>query len=352
MDDQLPATTAQWTVRKLLARGVALQTLLEGTGLGPRWLEDSQTSIAFRGYERLVSNALDATDEPWLGLSLGVEQNLPELGVWGYAVMSSASLDDAADVAHRFWAVSGSLVRVVQMRGEAFETWELYPVSSTHHPRVWRFAVEETLAATMTSGGLLHGQPLSYASIDVSYPRPSYGERYEQVLGVKVRFDAAGDVFKFPRSYGPLRVVSQNAEVAEACLRHCAAMSPRFDPLVKSIQSTIVESSCRLIQLEEVAEHLGLSPRTVQRRLREDAQTTFQAVRDELRERLSKSLLQETNLSVEAIAKRLGFSAATNFRAAFKRWTGMTVAEFRSTSSGGAKGQVIAALVSDGRGEG
>ena len=348
----MPATTAQWTVRKVLARGVALDTLLEGTGLGPRWLEDSQACIPFRGYERLINNALDATDEPWLGLSLGSEQRLPELGVWGYAVMSSANLDDAADVAQRFWAVSGSLVRVVQARGEAFETWALHPVSSTPHPRVWRFAVEETLAATMTSGGLLHGQPLSYASIDVSYPRPAYGERYEEVLGVKVRFDADSDVFKFPRSYGSLRVVTHSAEVAEACLRHCEAMTPCLDPLVKSIQSAIVESSCRLIQLEEVAKHLGLSPRTVQRRLREDSETTFQAVRDELRERLSKSLLHETNLSVEAIAKRLGFSAATNFRAAFKRWTGMTVTEFRRTSSRTPKGQMIAGLVSDGRGEG
>lgn len=83
---------------------------------------------------------------------------------------------------------------------------------------------------------------------------------------------------------------------------------------------------------EEIADHLGLSGRTIQRRLREEAGTTFQAVRDDLRERLAKSLLQETNLSVEAIAERVGFSAATNFRAAFKRWTGLTVREFRRTA--------------------
>lgn len=100
-DGQLPATTAQWTTRKLLDRGIGLDTLLEGTSLGLQWLEDSRAHIPIRAYERLVGNALDATAEPWLGLSLGVEQKLPELGVWGYAVLSSATLDDADAVAYQ-----------------------------------------------------------------------------------------------------------------------------------------------------------------------------------------------------------------------------------------------------------
>ncbi|MEL6188298.1 MAG: AraC family transcriptional regulator [Myxococcota bacterium] len=332
MDGSLPATTAQWTTRQLLARGVELHALLEGTGLDSGWLENGRAEVSFRAYEQLVLNALEATRQPWLGLTLGVEQKLPELGVWGYAVMSSATLDDAAEVAHRFWAVSGSLVRIALTREEDIDTWALHPVSPALEPRVWRFAAEETLAATMTSSGLLSGRPLPYASIELSYPRPSYAERYLEVLGLEVRFDAGRDVFTFPRVYGPMPVVSHSAEIAEACLRHCEARMQaleRPDALVHAIQSAIVESSCRLIQLEELADHLGLGPRTLQRRLREESGTTFQRVRDELRARLAKSLLQETSLSVEAVAHRLGFSAASNFRVAFKRWTGMTVQQFR-----------------------
>ena len=335
MNGSLPATTAQWTTRKLQARGVDLDALLEGTGLSRGWLENGRAEISVRAYEQLVLNALDATGEPWLGLTLGVDQKLPELGIWGYAVMASETLDDAADVAHRFWAVSGTLAHIELSHEEEIDRWGLSPVFKSLEPRVWRFVTEETLAATMTSGGLLCGRPIPYASVEVSYPRPSYGDRYLEVLGVDVRFDADRDIFTFPRAYGPMRVVSHDAEIADACLRHCEARAQALgqpDLLVHSIQKAIVESSCRLVQLQEVAEHLGLGRRTLQRRLREESGTTFQSVRDELRARLAKSLLRETSLSVEAVAHRLGFSAATNFRVAFKRWTGMTVRQFRLSS--------------------
>ena len=334
MEHLLPATTAQWTMRKMLARGIAAERLFEGTRLDAAWVDATKSTLSFRDYERLVVNAIEATGNPSLGLSLGVEQQLPQMGIYGYAVMASATVDEAADVARRFWNVAGSLVRVRQSRGTVIESWELVAAFPMTEASVWRFAVEETLGAVKAGAHFLCEQPIPFDSIQVSYRQPAYADRYREVLGVDVRFSAEHSGFSFQRSYGVLPVASHNPEVSEVLQRQCqAALAGELssDALVQSIHDVIVESSCRLTHLDEVAAALGVSGRTIQRRLLEGGHS-FQGVRDDLRERLARSLLRDTRLSVEDVAHRLGFSAATNFRVAFKRWTGLTVQQYRRST--------------------
>lgn len=333
MDQLLSSTSARWTTASLLKRGLALETILKGTGLGPRWLDAPDATLPGWAYERLVLNALDATGDPTLGLTLGADENLSELGVWGYAVMSSATLDEATDVGLRFWRLAGHLANIHRVRDSTMETCTLSPAVRIEEPRVWRYAVEEVLACATTALGFLCGERVPWERLEVSYARPEEHDRYRELLLGDVRFDAGRDAFGFSRSFGAQSVASRNATIAMISREQCRVLtgdlSPR-DPLVEVVQNAIVGSSCRLLQLEEVARELGMGSRTLQRRLR-DLGTTFQTVRDEARESLAKSLLA-TNLSVEDIAPRLGFSTASNFRTAFKRWTGMTVLEFRRRS--------------------
>lgn len=331
MDRPLPATSARWTTASLVRRGLALETILDGTGLGPRWLEAPDATIPGWAYERLVLNALDATGDPTLGLTLGGDENLSELGVWGYAVMSSATLDDASDVALHFWPLTGHLAGVQRVRDAAVETWALSPAVRIQEPRVWRYAVEEVFACATNALGFLCGERVPWAGLEASYRSPDYPDRYREALGSEVRFEAGRDAFTFARSFGTRSVVSRSATIATVSRQWCGSLTKEAsqeDPLVESIQMAIIESSCRLLQLEEVSREIGIGSRTVQRRLR-DLGTTFTTVRDDARERLAKSLLATTNLSVEDVAPRLGFSTASNFRAAFKRWTGMTALEYR-----------------------
>lgn len=71
----------------------------------------------------------------------------------------------------------------------------------------------------------------------------------------------------------------------------------------------------------ERPEALELTPRSLRRRLAEE-QTSFEALRDEVRVALAGELLSQTTLSVEQIAERLGYSELSCFSRAYKRWTG------------------------------
>ncbi|HMY82724.1 MAG TPA: helix-turn-helix transcriptional regulator, partial [Agitococcus sp.] len=56
----------------------------------------------------------------------------------------------------------------------------------------------------------------------------------------------------------------------------------------------------------------------------------FQQLLDEARKRDAIKLLQNTSLTIEQIALRLGYTDPANFTRAFKKWTGDTPSKYRS----------------------
>jgi AraC-like DNA-binding protein len=79
---------------------------------------------------------------------------------------------------------------------------------------------------------------------------------------------------------------------------------------------------------EQVAALMGMSPRTLQQRLADEG-SSFAALLDELRHRLSLKYLADPMLSTGQIAVLLNFSDASAFYRAFRRWTGRVPGDFR-----------------------
>jgi len=80
--------------------------------------------------------------------------------------------------------------------------------------------------------------------------------------------------------------------------------------------------------LEKVAGQLGLSGRTLQRKLQERG-TTHQELLDQMRKELAVRYLREPEMAICEVAYLLGFSESSALHRAFKRWTGKTPSEFR-----------------------
>jgi AraC-like DNA-binding protein len=100
------------------------------------------------------------------------------------------------------------------------------------------------------------------------------------------------------------------------------------------------------ISLALTARNLGVSSRTLQRRLHERG-ISFWTIVDECRFRISGALLRETDLSVQEIAARVGYSTPGSFARAFARWAGLPPRAFRQTSAEEEGGQNIGAIWAD-----
>src|SRR6185369_10618542 len=86
--------------------------------------------------------------------------------------------------------------------------------------------------------------------------------------------------------------------------------------------------------LDHMAQKLGMSSRTLQRKLR-DHGTTHQDVLDQMRQDLATRYLQQPEMAIGEVAYLLGFSESSAFHRAFKRWTGATPTEFRKVQNRG-----------------
>jgi AraC-like DNA-binding protein len=85
--------------------------------------------------------------------------------------------------------------------------------------------------------------------------------------------------------------------------------------------------------VSDVAWHLGMSTRTLQRRLAEQG-LAYRALVDEARRQLAKRLLQQTTFSLIDVAFMTGFAGQSAFTRAFKRWVGQTPRSYRLQAQG------------------
>lgn len=89
-----------------------------------------------------------------------------------------------------------------------------------------------------------------------------------------------------------------------------------------------------LPSLEQMAQMLRLTPQTLRRRLRDEGRG-YQNIKDNLRRDVAIGMLERSDLSLQQVALRLGFSEPSTFHRAFKKWTGVAPGEYRQLASAG-----------------
>jgi AraC-like DNA-binding protein len=89
------------------------------------------------------------------------------------------------------------------------------------------------------------------------------------------------------------------------------------------VRDELVRTPGDMPALDEVAERLAVSERTLRRRLADEG-TSFRALVDEVRSALAEELLSTGSLSVEQVARRLGYAETASFTHAFTRWKGVS----------------------------
>jgi AraC-like DNA-binding protein len=157
--------------------------------------------------------------------------------------------------------------------------------------------------------------------------------------------DDAGEPFHAPVYFGQSRCslefhpryldfpVIRNETDMQRMLETFPAELMRMDEQLHSVAARVRallgnDFSRALPGLDEIAQRLHMTPATLHRRLGAEG-TTFQRLKDECRRDVALALLRQQDLSGARIAERLGFSDASAFLRAFRKWTGLTPGEYR-----------------------
>ncbi|MFX0547130.1 helix-turn-helix domain-containing protein [Roseovarius sp. S1116L3] len=121
---------------------------------------------------------------------------------------------------------------------------------------------------------------------------------------------------------------------------HCTKYPAQGHSRVKSVIAGLVLTGT--VSVEAVASHFGISPRTLQRRLNQRG-IGFWTMVEQSRFEIAGALLHQTDLQVQEIAAKLGYSTPGGFSRAFTRWAGCSPSAFRAKPEGKSRNQTIGA---------
>jgi AraC-like DNA-binding protein len=312
--------------------GVDVDALARQVGLSTVLLRDPDTRVgAEQGIELMVA-AIAATGDDNLGLRLSELYEPGAFGVLDHLASSARTLRDAIDVLCRYEGIhQNGMVTSLSIRADkaVIDHQMLHPFS------VPRQLSENTIANLVVIGRKLTGLDFTPSEVWLAHPPPGDTSAHGRLLRCRVRWNAPSDALFIDASLLGTPLLKTNSRLAEVLDGHARELLARLSvqgSFCDRVRQRICEELPRgEASLENVASGLGISPRTLQRRLRHEG-TSHELLLDQLRSQLSQEYLRKADLGTEDVALMLGFSDSRAFRRAFKRWAGVSPSEFRAAA--------------------
>ena len=317
--------------------GMPLARSLSGTGIPQTALSDPAAEIT-AAQEAQVIATLAADLPEAAGLAAGARYRLTTYGIWGFALLSSRTIRDSHEVAMRFLDLTYALTRISAEEGDG-ELALFFDDLDLPEP-VRRFVLLRDTSATVGIWRETLGRAVTPRRVALRMPAPPDIAPYEAAFGVRPVFEAPRSVLAFDADLLDLPLPHAAPLTAASCEADCRELLERRHAragVSGRVRDLLLREPRGMPGQEEVAAALHLSVRTLRRHL-DDEGTSFRAVVEQTREHLAEELLRTAGLSVEQVAERIGYSEASSFVNAFRRWKGLSPGRWAAAARTGAGG--------------
>lgn len=309
--------------------------LLLAAGVDPDAPVDPACMISDTDYYVFVE-ALSAIDEDptTLPLRTGASMQCDDYGAFGLAWKSALDIRGSYDRAERYARI---LTSVATYEVETTDAGACMHLHREGERRLgMRMSNEATIASILAISREVASQSFTPTAVYFKHPAPESIAGHEAHFGCPVHFESDRDALVV--SLETLRTPNRlgDASISSFFDAHLAAELAELDDdssLAKRVRIQVSQSLSEGVPaIGDVGRRLGMSARTLQRRLA-DQGYTYQGLVDDARRELSERLLRQTEYSVSDIAFLTGFSEQSAFTRAFRRWSGETPRSFRISSS-------------------
>ncbi len=327
-DAVLPSYFPGVLFRMLVAEGVAAAELLDGTGLNAGDLDDEHARFSFVQHRQLMRNAMRLTGDPHLGLRFGRHINVTALGILGYAALSSKTVGEAIGTVVKYFAIRAPLFELSLVREPPQAAVQIDEALEFGDLR-W-FLLGSTLCATERLFGDHLGRGIiSHATL--ACPEPPGAAAALATLGFPCRFGQPHTRLYFAERWLAFELPTANPQTASSTRQICEQLLAKLgeqNGIVSRCRALLLRAHGRFPTLDQAAAHFCVSPRTLRRELQK-AGTTWQTQVDRIRESIAVEYLTTTRKPLSEIAFALGYDDLSNFRRAFRRWTGRAPGDYR-----------------------
>ncbi|WP_437598688.1 AraC family transcriptional regulator ligand-binding domain-containing protein [Sorangium sp. So ce590] len=306
--------------------GLPIDAVLRNSGLPPGALRQRGLPISLRAARQIWSSAEEVSGDPLIGLHAAEQLDVGSLDLLDYLTRSSSSFGEALDRFIRFAPLLANAgVLGLQVTGRRAHFRHFSPDGVP--------AVADLLSSLMVlRARTFSGEHIRPLAVRFRHGRERVGGEYERIFDARVEFDAPCDELVFDRELLQLPFHSAEPRLCEV-LEDCAEARLRANskvgetPAAAAAPSSFVNDVRLALQIcvaagnpniDRVAEHLGVSSRTVQRLLREQG-TSHRALLMEVRTELANHYLASSNPTRRTLAAGLGYASARSVSRALRR---------------------------------
>jgi len=310
--------------------GIKLEPLLSRVGLTIAQIRDPERRINAPNQIAFLQAAAEALNDDFLGFNLAKEFDLRELGVLYYVMASSDSLGDALHRASRYSRITNEAI-VLQYREAREPTLRLTYSGVSRHADLQQ--IEFCIAAMVRVFRTLSGRRFVPKHVSMSHIRSKGTAKFASFFGKGLQFGKGVDEIGFPAGSAEWALVDADAQLNKILRKVCEESLGSRKSNTGAFRTEIENTISPLLphgqaKMDVIAKRLGMSTRTLTRRLAEEG-VTFNEILQQLKASLAVRYLAEDDMPISRIAWLLGFEEASSFSHACRRWTGKSPRELR-----------------------
>jgi AraC-like DNA-binding protein len=331
MTPEHSALPGKTLLEELKSRGFSADQIVGNTGVRLSVLEREKSKLRFDQLAVLFERAADLTGDDLIGFKIGQNLEFRRMGLIYYACSSSPTLRTLLQVLSRYERVFGDAVERNNERiEEGILTWRFRAPRAVKHQQYAEFQVAATIEALRRQTG----RNLYPLRVDLRHHRAGGDAPMRKFFGCPLNFGADENRLVLKPTDLDQPLLASDDHLYRLMLQYCdqaiEKMSKAKSSLVYSVEEAI--SKDPTTTQAGVARQLGMSVRTLSRRLTANG-TSYSEVLDGYRETMSKSMIDDSEMSLTEIAFVLGYSDLSSFSTAFRRWVGKTPTEYRGRVS-------------------
>ena len=310
-------------------KGISPTTLYAETPISPQHAQNLNGSVPLNDFKTVIKRITQLTNDSAFGLSMGAQISPTSHGDLGFAMMSSANLDQAINTLIQYYPIRINLIRLTRTETAKHVIIALHEAAVLND--IKRPIMDMALSTMVNAFRFLTGNQFQCQAIPLSDHQVTDLTLYERHLHSPIKLGQPVEKLIFAKHYLTLASILSDKAAHKISLQKCRAAltnSQQHTPLHQQIRARLLLNKGEFPAFKQLCDEFNMTERTLRRHLEQEGYP-FQQILNDTRREMAEVLLKTTPLTIQQIADLLGYSDPSNFGNAFKRWHGLSPKQYR-----------------------